>query len=800
MRGWMLDLTYSLRLLRKSPGFTLLAVLCLGLGIGVNASIFSLVNFSFLRPLPVVEPDRVVVVSRGGSPLISYPDYRDLRDRSQSFAGLAASNPTESSLDFEGNSHPAAAEAVSANYPQVIGVRLFLGRWFSTEDELAVVISYRTWQRLFSGDPDVLGKRVRSETQWYTVVGVAPKEFTGIFLPMSIDVWVPFRAWARQYGNIVSEMEDRASPRVMVFGRLKPETSVRQAGAELNAITEQIRKADPKGEKTAGPLLAVERVRGIPNVNGRRQSAPVVALMMIVVGMVLLIACVNVGNLLLTRGVARQREISIRAAMGAGRGRLLRQLMTESLMLAALGGLAGVVLGNWTSRMLEAMLESSPYGESMGLILSSDVRVMAFTAALALLITIVFGLAPAWRASRTDVVSALKGETPGSGRFRLRRISLAGQVCVSLVLLLTSGLFLRVLWRFGVTDPGFAVENRLDVSTYVSAPEFDSETARQFYIQALDRLRALPGVKRAALTNWVPLQPFNPSCASERGSDPFPATYNVIDSGYLAAMQIPLLAGRDFGIEDRAQSPSVAIINETLARRLWPHQSAIGKHVLIGCRELASLEVIGVARDSKFRSLGETVLPHVYRPFLQDEGGGLMSIIVETASDPGPMAESVRKTLRAVNAGVRIYGVRTLAEHVKQSYWMVRWEAAALGIFGWLALVLAAVGLYGVIAYQVTLRTREIGIRMAVGAEHGDILRLVPGQGMKLTLIGVALGLGLSAVMGRLMTNLLYGVSPTDPLTYVTTSAIWVAVALLACYLPARRATKVLPMTALRND
>ena len=270
--------------------------------------------------------------------------------------------------------------------------------------------------------------------------------------------------------------------------------------------------------------------------------------------------------------------------------------MTESLTLAFLGGIAGVVLGNWTSHMLEAMLASSPYGESMRLILSSDVRVLSFTAGLAFLTTISFGLAPAWRASRTDVVSALKGETPVSGRFRLRRISLTVQVCVSMVLLLTNGLFLRALWRFGVADPGFAVEHRLDVSTYVSAPEFTSETARELYAQALDRLRPLPGVRHAALTNWLPLQPFNPSCASEPGGEPFPATNNVIDAGYLATMQISLLAGRDFAAADRAYGAPVAIVNETLARRLWPHEPAIGKHVLLGCREQASLEIIGVTR------------------------------------------------------------------------------------------------------------------------------------------------------------------------------------------------------------
>jgi len=799
MRGWLSDFVFALRLLRKSPGFTVLAVLCLGLGIGVNQSIFSLVNYLFLRPLPVAEPERVVVLGRGGGPLFSWPDYRDFRDRNESMAGLAASNPTESSLDFDGESHAAAAEAVSLNYAGVLGFHPFLGRWFASEDEPAVVLSYAAWRRLFNGDANVLGKRVRCETQWYTVVGVAPKEFTGIYMPMSVDIWVPFQVWAQQHQTMLARMQDRGRPQVFAFGRLKDGIAAGQAAAELNAIAAGISKDDAQSTKTPVPIV-VEPVRGVPNINTRRAGAPIAALLMAVVGLVLLIACVNVGNLLLARGASRRREISVRIALGAGRHRVLRQLMTESLVLACCGGLAGVILGSWTSRLLETTLLGSAYGESIQIVLSSDVRVMIFTVALAILTTLLFGLAPAWRVSRNDVMSSLKGDAPTGGRLRLRHLSLVGQVSVSLVLLLTAGLFLRVLLRFEDTDPGFAIANRLFATIYVSPPEFTVETGRQFYAQALDRISGLPGVKHAALIDWLPLQPINPGCAAQPGGETFPATSNSIDAGFLATMRIPLLAGRNFDTSDRPDASPVAIINESLAHRLWPQETAIGKRVLLGCRGPVVLEVIGVARDSKFRSLGEAPLPHVYRPFSQTYSGGLQTLLVETASDPGSLADPIRKAVMATNPAVRLYGIKTLREHVYQSYWGLRFEASALVIFGALALLLAAVGLYGVLAYHVALRTREFGIRMAIGASRQDVFRLVFRQGLKLTMIGVALGLALSVGLARLLANLLYGVSPTDPATYMLTALLWLAVAVAACYFPARRATRVEPLIALRHE
>ena len=797
MRGFLLDLTHSLRLSRKSPGFTLLAVVCLALGIGVNTSVFGMLNFLFFRPLPVEAPDRLVVLGRAANQLISWPEFRDLRDRTHLLAGMAASNPTESSLDFDGETHPAAAEAVSIDYPKVIGVRPFLGRWFERADERAAVVGYRTWQRLFHADPHILGKRVRSETQWYTIVGVAPPEFAGIYLPLNMDIWVPFQTWASQYPGVLAELEDRTRPRVFVFGRMKPGIAPPQAAAELNAIAAGIRNRQPPSRTTAMPLT-IERVRGVPNARSRTASLPIAAVLMAVVGIVLLIACVNVGNLLLARGAARDREISLRIALGAGRARVVRQLLTESLILAVGGGLLGLVLGAWTSRLLEILLPTTAFGEALRVDFTPDARVIACSALLALFTTVVFGLAPAWRASRAATYRAATYRAATVRERYLRRISLVAQVALSLVLLLTAGLFLRVLLSFQAADPGFAVKNRIYITTLASAPEFTPETARQFYAQTLDQLRALPGIRNAAITNLLPLTPINPDCVSETGRDPIPATTSTVSPGYLATMRIPLAAGRDFSAYDRADGQPVAIVNETLASRMWPGQSPIGKRLLLGCHDPAPLQVVGVARDARFVSLGEAPKPHVYRAFAQDSGG-IQNILLESSSAAAQI-ETVRKTVTASAAGARIYGGRPLSEWVDRSYWQVRWEVCLLGAFGGLALLLAAIGLYGVMAYQVTLRTREIGIRMAVGAQPADVLRMVLRQGLALTLAGVGLGLAASVGVARAMARLLYGVSPTDLATYAVVSLIWLAVACAACYLPARRAARLDPTMALRYE
>jgi len=788
----MHDIRLALRLFRKSPGFVFLAVLCLALGIGVNASIFSLLDFVYLRPLPVAKADRLVVLSRGGSPVLSYTEYRGLADRSQSLAGLAASEPEESDLSFEGNAALIGAEPVSGSYAAVLGAQTRLGRWFHREDEPTAVISYNAWQRLFHGDPHVLGKTVRSESHTYTVVGVTPPEFGGIYLPLRIDLWVPFRFWA---GDNAERM------RVMVFGSLKPGVTLSQASAELNAIAAGLRRENPALAKDADAPLALELVRGVPSPVSRHRAMPVVILLMTVTSVVLLIACVNVGNLLLARGVGRQREVAVRFALGASRARLLRQFMTENLTLCLAGGAAGVAVGYAGNRLLEAALPALPFGEMLRFDLPLDFRVLVYSGLIALQTSLLFGLLPAWQGSRYDLATSLKGAGAG-GRLRLRLATLTAQIALSLVLLLTAGLFARAILRFRNADPGFATGNRLFAPVFVPQPQFSAASGRAFYDRTLDRLRSLPGVRSAALTTRLPLYAagIGGSCVARDSGKPAPASAMTVGAGYLDTMRIPLLEGRDFNAADNADGPPVAIVNQTLARRLWPNESATGRSFLFGCDHARTLQVVGVARDSRIRTLNEAALPHVYLPFSQDYGGGIVFIVVETAGDPGPLREPVRRTLASMHPDFRTYGVKPLSESLDASFWQVRFEVWVLGVLGTLALVLAAVGMYGVVAYHVTARTREIGIRMAVGARPADVFRLVIGQGLRVALAGIAAGLILSAMAGRLLASLLYGVSATDPATWATAAAVWLVVAPLACWLPARRATRVQPLLALRHD
>ena len=789
----MQDVALAVRLLRKSPTFTLLALLCLALGIGVNASIFSLPDTIYLRPLPVGNADRVAVLSRGGSPLFSYPEYRALRDRNQSLQGLAISEPEESDLSFEGNAMLIGAEPVSANYAVVLGARTVMGRWFTREDEPAAVISYHAWQQLFHGDPGVLGKTIRSESHAYTLVGVAPPEFAGIYAPLRIELWVPFRYWA---GN------DADGRRGMVFACLKRGVGVSQAAAELNAAATLIHRENPDMAKGAGSPLLLELVRGIPNPVGRRQAMPVVILLMTVVALVLFIACMNVGNLLVARGMGRQREIAVRFALGAGRARVLRQLMTENLVLGILGGAGGVFVGYAANRLLVAALPMLPFGEMFQVDLPLDFRVLLYTGSVALLTALLFGLLPALQSSRGDLVAVLKGANIAGGRLRMRLGLLTGQIALSLVLLLTAGLFARLIVRFHGIDPGFASANRLYAPAFVPAPQFTPASGRVFYEQTLARLRALPGVRSASLTTRLPLYAAGiaGTCVAQVGERPMPATSTTIDRGFLDTLRIPLLEGRDFASTDKADGPPVAIVNQTLARLLWPNQPAVGRMFQEGCDHPHTLQVAGVARDSKIRSMNEVTLPHVYLPFSQAYAGGIVFLVAETAGDPGLLMGRVRQTLVSANPDFRTYGVQRLSESLDTSFWQARFELWVLGILGALALLLAAVGMYGVLMYHVTARTREIGIRVALGARPREVLRLVIAQGLRVTIAGIAIGLLISALVSRLLTTLLQGVSPTDAVTWSSAVGVWIVVALAACWLPARRATRVEPVVALREE
>jgi predicted permease len=786
------DLRHAVRQVRRSPGFAAVAVICLGLGIGANTSIFSALNSVLLRELPGAEPG-LLMLGRGPAASFSYPDFRDLQQRGRVLSGLTASFPMESDLEVDGVSGFVAAEVVAANYGAVIGAAPALGRWFTSETEPVAVISHAVWQNRFGGSANVLGRRVGSEAQSYTIVGVAPRAFTGTFAPYRTDIWVPMRTRP----GLTALLENRLRPVVMVFGRLRPEATPGQASAELNVIQTQLAAEHGAPTEPLAPIVA-EPVRGIPNPGGRRIATVSASLLMIVVGVVLLIACVNVGNLLLVRGALRQRELAVRQALGATRFRLLRQLLTESLVLAVGGGATGLLLAFWTTRVLERAMPSMPSTFPIDLALSLDGRVVAFATMLSLATTLVCGLVPAWRGAQTSRVAGFSSEVTGSVKHR-RPFGLLAQVVLSFVLLLVAGSAIETLRRLQDTDPGFTVGGRL--YAYVYSPTAPTHESRhQLYAQALERLRSLPGVLHASQASALPLMPSGTDCVSLPGGPQLRASTSAIDPGYFHTMGIGMIAGRDFTSIDMARDASTIIISQSLANRLWRGASPIGERLLTGCQDPQAAAVIAVVRDSAVRDIGETPQPLVYRPFARQDSGGLTAMLIETRSDPAALVPQVRETLLGMGQNVRVYAVQPLSTYIEQSFTGVRWMTMTLSGFGLLALALAGIGLYGVIAYRVSLRTREIGVRMALGAGRSAVFRGVVLQGLAIAVAGVVIGEVLSIPVVRALGSLLPGVRPGAPSIHIAGAIMWIAVALVACYVPASRASRVDPMKALRRE
>lgn len=789
------DVRYVLRQLRRSPGFALLAVVCLGLGIGVNTAIFGVINSVLLRPMPVADPERLIVISRGERTAWSYPDYRDFRDRSRTLSGLAGSWPMESDLDVDGDSAFVAAEVVSANYGDVLGVSPVLGRWFADDREPFAVISYAAWERWFHRNPQVLGRRIGSQSESYTVIGVAPPDFTGADAPLRTDIWVPIGTRR----GLAERLEDRDGRHLfMLFGRLRPGATATEASNELNAIDAQLRAEHGRASQSQPPIVADE-ARGIPDRMFRRRGATLATLLAVVVGLVLLIACVNVGNLLLARGALRKRELAMRRALGATRSRLFRQLLTESLVLAVGGGICGVVLAVWTNRLLAISVPSLFGTFAVQLDLSLDWRVIAFATIISFVAALLCGWLPAWRTSRSNSLVAFKSEIGGGTRHR-RPVGLVAQVAMSLILLFIAGSCLQMLVRLHATDPGFVVDGRLIASAAVPSAPNTAESRRELYAQALERLRILPGVRNAALTSGVPLLPGRSDCAALPAGPRMRTSTNIVDATFFDTMGICLVAGRGFGVEDLSSNASTVIVNESLARRIRPDRSVVGERLMIGCEEARAALVVGVVRDSALRGLDEPSAPQLYSPFGRQGVDGVVTILLETTTGAAAMAQPVRRTLLGMGHGLRVYGVQPLSAHIDQRYTQFEWLVNVLTIFGLLALLLAAIGLYGAIAYRVTLRTQEIGVRMALGARRQDIFRDVISSGLALVLVGVAIGEVLTAAATSVLGSIQEGLGPTGVWTHVAVALIWVGVALAACGLPAARAARVDPLVALRYE
>jgi predicted permease len=824
------DLRYGVRMLRARPGFTAVAVFCLALGIGANTATFGLINAALFRPLPVAEPDRLVGLSRTNDEPITYPDYTFLRDSNNVLSGLAVDTDRQLSFGNGTRSEIVFGSLVSGNYFDVLGIKPFLGRAFLPEEDRTpgthpvVIISHNFWRGRFDSDPNVIGRTVVLNNHPFTCIGVAPAGFDGLSAPMKINLWMPVMMYkqARSSGPIAFEdlLNDRQFPFFGTIGRLKPGVSLAQAQTALELLNRQNELANPlPATQTHNPnrdrSLRLAHPQGGFSGGTRQIAETASKLLSAIVVTILLIACANVANLLLARASTRRKEIAVRLALGASRLRLIRQLLTESVLLALLGAGAGLLMAYWINQLLMAFKPPFPPPFTFSLDLYLDARTIGFALLLALITSVLFGLAPALQASKPDMVPALKDESGAEGR-RQRRLNLRdalviAQVALSLVLLIGAGLFIRSLRHAQQIDLGFEQDKVLQISVDLKLNGYTEAAGREFYRQIIERLEGLPGVQSASVTNLQPLGFIGLGSSIQPEDREIPlnerprAGYFAVGQRYFETIGTPLVRGRDFTAQDGAASPSVAIISEGLARRLWPETKdigeAVGKRLRMTTLKTATCEVIGIAKDSKnsgFSPLDGPPPLSLYRPFAQDYSA-FASLMVRTNSDPRDLIPIARREVAALDQNLPS-NTQPLTENLGLILWPARTGAAVLSIFGLLGLVLAAIGIYGVMSYMVARRTREIGVRMALGAQAGDVLKLVVSQGVRLALIGVALGLALAFALTRLIRSLLYGVGPTDPATFAGVALFLISVALAACYLPARRATRVDPLAALRHE
>jgi len=808
------DLRYGVRMMSRAPAFTAVAVIALALGIGANAAIFSVVNAVLLRPLAYKDSGRLVTILHKDSNPVAVANYIDWRDQSRSFVAMGAADFWSPNLTgTDSPEHVRGLKVTQSLFP-MLGVEPLLGRLFlEGEDkdgsEREVILSYRLWQRHFSGDRNVLGKSILLDGNSYTVVGVMPKEFQfAPFWATHAELWVP-----NAFGNRV---HNRGGNSLRIFARLNPGVTLAQARAEIATITARLDQQYPATNRNVVVTPLKENVVG-------SIEAPLFVLLG-AVGFVLLITCANVAHMLLARASARHKEIAVRTALGAGRGRVIRQFLTENLLLGMLGGAAGLLLAVWGTHALVALSPANiPRVETVTI----DARVALFLLGVTLLTSVGFGLVPALQSSSVNLSDTLKeggrANSEGVRRNRLRSFLVASEFALALVLLIGAGLMIRSFFALQSVDPGFNPHNVLSMVVSVAGSK-EADPARRaiFYNQLLDRVRSLPGVEAAGGINHLPLAgdiwgwPF----IIEGRPKPRPgespgAVYRMVTPGYFDAMRLPLLRGRDISANDNASAPGAVIINESAAREYWPGENPLGKHISFDDDKRNPptwLTVIGVAKDAKQDDWAAKPFPEVYlgafqnHDFLGDSGSEVAShlsyitLVVRAKGDPAALAPAIKDTVWAFDRNLAISEVLTMDGVVAEANAQPRFEMLLLSIFATVALVLAAVGIYGVMSYSVSRRTHEIGVRMSLGANRKDVLLLVVRHGMMLALGGLAAGIAGALVLSRLMTKLLYGVHPTDPITFAGVAAVLSLVALLACYLPARRAMRVDPMVALRYE
>ena len=828
---------YAIRRLTKNPGFTLLAALTLALGIGLNAAVFSVVDSVLLSPLPVAAPEELVSLytagpdgGLGSHQPMAFPDYESVAASSQALESVAAYTFTGLVIEQDDTSERIFGELASANYFPTLGIRPALGRGFETEDDRreaapVTVLSHRTWQQRFGGDPGVLGTSVRINGHAFTVIGVAPKGFEGLVAGLAPELWLPIRLSPTIHAGSIANsgkatpgldrLDDRARQWHWTVGRLAEGTTLEQATAELATLSQRLAQQypDTNGDREF-TLLATESIRIFPGFDGPVAVASMVV--MALVGLVLLIACANLANMLLAQAMTRGKEIATRLALGAGRGMLLRQLLIESLALSALGGSAGLALALGVQRLFTSVENPLPIDLSLGLGLNP--RVVLFTLGISTLTAIAFGLLPARAALAPNLAGTLhdgaRGSSIGRGGRRLRHGLVVAQVALSLLLLICAGLSVRSMANAHRIDPGFSTEGIVVAQLAPQLQGYDGARSEQLYRDLAERLKANPGVMAVATASHLPLT-FNISMNSviPEGRHATPeeewptADTATVSPGYFETLGIRLLRGRALETRDDAKIPRVAVVNETFARQLWPGEEALGRRFRIDDDAGIDPEdgadraftVIGIAEDGKYRTLGEAPRPFFYLATGQNEMLSRTVIVRSSGAAPQALAH-LRQTIRELDERLAVSGLETLEQSTATALALPRITAGLFGAFGLVGLLLAVVGLYGVIAYAVSRRTKELGIRMALGADRGTVLRLVLREGLGLTTMGIVLGLAAALLATRILSSVLYGISSTDALTFVGVSALLAAVALAASVLPALRASRLDPLVALRHE
>ena len=808
------DLRYSFRLLGRSPGFAAIAILTLAIGIGATTAVFTVLNRAFLQALPVTDPDRIVALNNTSPnrtfPTFSYANYRDVRDRTRTFSGLIAYRYAPLSVSHDGINERLWGFVVTGNYFDVLGVRPAAGRLIALSDDQArgahpvVVVSYKFWQQRMGGARDIVGRSLLANGRSYTIVGVAPQGFFGTEVVSAPDLFFPM-AMLGEIEGARTWLDDRGVEILFVVGRLRPDVSRGQAQADVTAAA--IRLEDEHPRENQGKRIALST----PGLIGSMMRAPVLGfagLLMVIAGLVLLLACTNLANLLLARAADRRREMAVRLSLGAGRALLVRQLLTESLLLSAAAGVLGLLLAWWLVQLAGQF--KLPVDIPLTIDLPVDRRVLMFNVLLSMLTGVMFGLVPALQATKADLVSALKdGGTAGPRHESTWKKGLiVVQVAVSLVLLIGGGLMLRALARAQTIPLGFTAERAAEVSFDLRLQGYQPTAGREFQRRLLERIRALPDVRYAALADVIPVDlHFGRARVVPEGTAPETAARaplafnNRVTPGYFQAMDTRLEEGRDFTDFDNETSTRVAIVNRAFARRMWPGQTAVGRRFILRLndQDRRLIEVVGIAADGKYASLNETNQPMVYRPLWQSYSGAT-TVVVRTSARLPSMLALVQGEVHRLDPHIPIGSARTLTERLALPLFPARMTAWILGSFGALALVLAAIGLYGVMSYMVSTRTREIGVRIAMGARAADVLTMILRQGLTLTAVGVVAGVFLAVLLARLMRALLFGVSITDVPTYAGVVVLLGLVSLIACFVPAQRATKTDPLNALRAE